>query len=218
MKAELSLFFFIEVIGTIAFASSGAMIAIKKQLDLLGVIVLGVTTAVGGGMIRDLIIGNVPPALFQNPIYVLLAFFTVMILFVIVRLNQQIIASRSMATYEKVMNIFDAIGLGAFTVVGIDTAIFSGYGQYHFLTIFLGVITGVGGGILRDIMAGQTPYVLRKHIYASASITGAILYAVLLEHINGNAAMLAGACSVVLIRLLATHYRWNLPTATKNKS
>ena len=215
MKAEFSLFFIIEVIGTIAFASSGAMVAIKKQLDLLGVVVLGVTTAVGGGLLRDIIIGNVPPAMFQDPLYVLLAFFTVMILFIIVRRNQRILAGRSIETYEKVMNIFDAVGLGAFTVVGIDTAILSGYGEYHFLIIFLGVITGVGGGILRDIMAGQTPYVLRKHIYACASIAGAILYAGLLEHINGNAAMLIGACSVVLIRVLATRFCWNLPTATK---
>lgn len=215
MKIEFSLFFFIEVIGTIAFASSGAMVAIKKQLDLLGVIVLGVTTAVGGGMLRDIIIGNVPPALFKDPIYVLLAFITVMLLFVIVRLNQKILDGRSMETYEKVMNIFDAIGLGAFTVVGIDTAVLSGYGDYHFLIIFLGVITGVGGGILRDIMAGQTPYVLRKHIYACASIVGAVLYAWLLNYIDGNIAMLIGACSVVLIRLMATHFCWNLPTATK---
>ncbi len=215
MKIEFSLFFFIEVIGTIAFASSGAMVAIKKQLDLLGVIVLGVTTAVGGGMLRDIIIGNVPPALFKDPIYVLLAFITVMLLFVIVRLNQKILDGRSMETYEKVMNIFDAIGLGAFTVVGIDTAVLSGYGDYHFLIIFLGVITGVGGGILRDIMAGQTPYVLRKHIYACASIVGAILYAWLLNYIDGNIAMLIGACSVVFIRLMATHFCWNLPTATK---
>ena len=112
------------------------------------------------------------------------------------------------------MNIFDAIGLGAFTVVGIDTAVLSGYGDYDFLVIFLGVITGVGGGILRDIMAGQTPYVLRKHIYACASIAGALLYAGLMDIINGNLAMLTGACTVILIRLLATHFCWNLPTAT----
>ncbi|MDR0923651.1 MAG: trimeric intracellular cation channel family protein [Hungatella sp.] len=216
MKIEFSLFFFIEAVGTIAFASSGAMVAIKKQLDLLGVIVLGVTTAVGGGMLRDIIIGNVPPALFKDPIYVLLAFITVMLLFIIVRLNQKILDGRSLETYEKVMNIFDAIGLGAFTVVGIDTAVLSGYGDYHFLIIFLGVITGVGGGILRDIMAGQTPYVLRKHIYACASIAGAILYAWLMNCIDGDIAMLAGACSVVLIRLLATRFCWNLPAATKH--
>lgn len=217
MKIELSLLFFVEAIGTIAFASSGAMVAIKKQLDLLGVIVLGVTTAVGGGMLRDIIIGNVPPALFKDPIYVLLAFITVMLLFITVRLNQEFLSGRHMETFEKIMNIFDAIGLGAFTVVGIDTAVLAGYGNYHFLIIFLGVITGVGGGILRDIMAGQTPYVLKKHIYACASIAGAILYAGLMNHINGNIAMLAGAAAIIVIRLLATRFCWNLPTAVKKQ-
>ena len=216
MKIELSLLFFVEAVGTIAFASSGAMVAIKKQLDLLGVIVLGVTTAVGGGMLRDIIIGNVPPALFMDPIYVLLAFITVMLLFITVRMNQKFISGRHMETFEKVMNIFDAIGLGAFTVVGIDTAVLAGYGDYHFLIVFLGVITGVGGGILRDIMAGQTPYVLKKHIYACASIAGAMLYAGLMNHINEDIAMLAGAATVIVIRLLATRFCWNLPTAVKN--
>lgn len=215
MEIELSLLFFVEAAGTIAFASSGAMVAIKKQLDLLGVIVLGVTTAVGGGMLRDIIIGSVPPNLFKDPIYVLLAFLTVMLLFIIVRRNQKILASRSIEMYEKVMNIFDAVGLGAFTVVGIDTAVLAGYGQYHFLIIFLGVITGVGGGILRDIMAGETPYVLKKHVYACASIAGAVLYAFLMEYMNGDAAMLIGAGTVILIRILATRYCWDLPTATK---
>lgn len=215
MKIELSLLFFVEAVGTIAFASSGAMVAIKKQLDLLGVIVLGVTTAVGGGMLRDIIIGNVPPALFKDPIYVLLAFITVMLLFITVRMNQKFISGRYMETFEKVMNIFDAIGLGAFTVVGIDTAVLAGYGDYHFLIVFLGVITGVGGGILRDIMAGQTPYVLKKHIYACASIAGALLYAGLMNHINEDIAMLAGAAAVIVIRLLATRFCWNLPTAVK---
>ena len=215
MELQLSLLFFVEAVGTIAFASSGAMVAIKKQLDLLGVIVLGVTTAVGGGMLRDIIIGNVPPNLFKDPVYVLLAFITVMILFVIVRCNQKILASRSIEMYEKVMNIFDAVGLGAFTVVGIDTAVLAGYGRYHFLIIFLGVITGVGGGLLRDIMAGETPYILKKHVYACASITGAGLYAYLQDYMNNDAAMLIGAGSVILIRILATRYCWDLPTATK---
>lgn len=216
MEIQLSLLFFVEAVGTIAFASSGAMVAIKKRLDLLGVIVLGVTTAVGGGMLRDIIIGNVPPNLFKDPVYVLLAFLTVLLLFIVVRCCRRILEGASLVIYERFMNIFDAVGLGAFTVVGIDTAVLAGYGQYHFLIIFLGVITGVGGGILRDIMAGETPYILKKHVYASASIAGAALYAWLLNFINGNAAMLAGAGSVILIRLLATHYRWNLPAATRH--
>lgn len=88
MEFHVSIFFIIEVIGTVAFASSGAMVAIKQQLDLLGVVVLGVTTAVGGGMLRDIILGNVPPGLFMNPVYVMAAFITVLALFIVVRLTR----------------------------------------------------------------------------------------------------------------------------------
>ena len=208
MEFHISIFFIIEVIGTVAFASSGAMVAIKQQLDLLGVVVLGVTTAVGGGMLRDIILGNVPPGLFMNPVYVMAAFITVLALFIVVRLNQRILESR---------NIFDAIGLAAFTVTGIDTAVLAGYGDYHFLSVFLGVLTGVGGGVLRDIMAGQTPYILRKHVYASASIAGALCYVFLADWMTGDASMIISALLVILIRMLATRYCWNLPTATKKQ-
>ena len=88
----------------------------------------------------------------------------------------------------------------------------AGYGNYHFLIIFLGVITGIGGGILRDIMAGETPYVLKKHISACASIAGACLYAGLLEVSNSDSAMIVSALLVVAIRILASHFRWDLPT------
>ena len=109
------------------------------------------------------------------------------------------------------MNILDAIGLGAFTVTGIDTGVEAGYGSYHFLIIFLGVITGIGGGILRDIMAGETPYVLKKHIYACASIAGACLYTFFLEYTRSDLAMVVSALLVIAIRMLASHYRWDLP-------
>lgn len=217
MDNQISIFLIIEVIGTVAFASSGAMVAIKKELDLLGVIVLGVTTAVGGGMLRDIILGNVPPGLFTKPIYVITAFLTVMALFMVVRLNQKILESRYITAYEKMMNIFDAVGLAAFTVTGIDTAVLAGYEDYHFLSVFLGVLTGVGGGLLRDIMAGQTPYILRKHVYASASIAGAICYVFLADWMTGDVSMIISAVLVILIRLLATRYCWNLPTATKKQ-
>lgn len=215
MEQGITLFFVVEIIGTIAFASSGAMVAIRQQLDLLGVVVLGVTTAVGGGMLRDILLSNVPPNLFLNPVYVSTAFITVILLFCIVRMNQRILESRYIASYEKVMNIFDAIGLAAFTVTGIDTAMIAGYGDYRFLSVFLGVLTGVGGGVLRDIMAGQTPYILRKHVYACASLAGALCYVFLDDFIGNNAALITGACLIVLIRILATRYCWNLPSATR---
>lgn len=211
MELHTTIFFPIEIIGTIAFASSGAMVAVHKKLDLFGIIVLGVITAVGGGMLRDLMIGSIPPNMFRNPTYVFAAFLTVLILFLLFRCRPVLLESRYMETYEKIMNVLDAIGLGAFTVTGVDTGIDAGYGEYHFLIIFLGVITGIGGGILRDIMAGETPFVLKKHVYACASISGACLYVLLLQFTHSDFAMLLSAILVVAIRMLASHYRWNLP-------
>lgn len=210
---QITLFFAMEIIGTIAFACSGAMVAIQKHLDLLGVIVLGVVTAVGGGMLRDMIIGNTPPALFVNPIYVLAAFISVMVLFLFVRFRRLSMEVLTSVTYDRIMSLLDAIGLGAFTVVGIDTAIAAGFGEYYFLMIFLGVITGVGGGVLRDIMAGEIPSILRRHIYASASLAGAFCYVYLMKIASRNAALVVSAVLVVLIRVLARHYKWNLPKA-----
>lgn len=217
MNIHISIFFMIEIVGTVAFASSGAMVAIKQQLDLLGVVVLGVTTAVGGGMLRDLLLGNVPPSLFLNPVYVITAFVTVILLFCLVRIKQELLESHYIEIYEKLMNIFDAIGLAAFTVTGIDTAIAAGYADYRFLSVFLGVLTGVGGGVLRDIMADQTPYILRKHVYACASLAGALCYVFLSGRLSDDACLIISAFLIILIRLLATHYCWNLPTATKKK-
>ena len=201
MNIHLSVFFMIEIVGTIAFACSCALVAIKKNLDLLGVIVLGVTTGIH------------PPALFVNPVYVLAAFVAVLILFAFVRYRRITMEALSSLWYERVMNLLDAIGLGAFTVVGIDTAIGAGFGGYKFLMIFLGVITGVGGGILRDMMAGETPAVLRKHVYACASLAGAVSYVALRNVMDNGWDMILSALLVVVIRVLARHYRWNLPRA-----
>lgn len=211
MELQSNLIFLVEIIGTVAFASSGAMVAVRKKLDLFGIIVLGVTTAVGGGMMRDLLIGNIPPNMFRNPVYVFASFLTVLILFLLFRCRPALLGGKYMESYEKIMNILDAIGLGAFTVIGIDTGVEAGYGEYRFLIIFLGVITGIGGGILRDIMARETPYVLKKHIYACASIAGACLYAFLLQFTRSDSAMIASALLVVAIRILASHFRWDLP-------
>ncbi len=205
------MFLFIELLGTIAFACSGAMVAIKKDLDLLGIVVLGVTTAVGGGMLRDILIGIHPPALFTNPIYVSTAFISVIFLFFIIKMRNRVMDEFSSHTTEVITNFLDAVGLGVFTVVGIDTAIESGYKDYTFLILFLGVITGVGGGLLRDIMALNTPYILKKHFYACASLIGAITYVLLLNVMDKNFAILISSILVVITRILARHYHWNLP-------
>lgn len=211
METYNSVFFITEIIGTIAFATSGAMIGIEKRFDLLGIIVLAVTTAVGGGMLRDILLGNVPPSLFLKPIYVITAFFTAILLFCFMRIKMHTTDGKYRAIYEKTMTAFDAVGLAAFTVTGVNTAIVAGYGEYRFLSVFLGVLTGVGGGLLRDIMAGQTPYILRKHIYACASIAGAISYVILEYWMSKEIAIMLSATLTISIRILSAHFCWNLP-------
>lgn len=207
--------FILEIIGTIAFASSGAMVGIKKQMDLLGVCVLGMTTAVGGGMIRDLILGVTPPIMFQNPTYALLALAFSVFVFCSMYFFQGKLTHGKV--YDSIMMIFDSLGLGLFTVVGVTSALNIGYETTGFLQIFVGVLTGVGGGVLRDIMAGQTPYIFVKHVYASASIIGAGACVLIGKWFGELPAMLIGAMVVFIIRTLAVRFRWNLPKIPQDK-
>ena len=203
--------FIMEMIGTVAFAASGAMVAVDRAMDIFGVIVLGVTTSVGGGAIRDVILGIVPPAMFQHPVYTLVATLTSCVVFLILYLKKDLLQGHNRETYDKVMLIMDSVGLGIFTVVGVNTGIAHGYMDYMFLLVFLGTITGVGGGLLRDIMAGVSPYILVKHIYACASIVGAVVCVLLYRHYGAVISMVGASAVVCLIRYLAAHYRWNLP-------
>jgi uncharacterized membrane protein YeiH len=163
-------------------------------------------------MIRDLILGVNPPVMFQNPTYALLAIaFSVMIFCSMYFFQNRLTNSKVYEVYDKLMMIFDSLGLGLFTVVGVTTAINIGYETTGFLQIFVGVLTGVGGGVLRDIMAGNTPYIFVKHVYASASIIGAIACVLVEPWFGDLTAMLIGATVVFVIRILAAHYKWNLP-------
>lgn len=194
----------LELIGAAAFAVSGAMTGIRKSMDIFGAFVLALTVAVGGGIIRDIILGAFPPAMFQNPIYALTAFLTCLIVFIP---QVRDLLERS----SRVMLLADSIGLGIFTVSGAMRAFEVSENPTVFLAVFVGVITGVGGGLLRDVMAGDMPYIFVRHIYATASIAGTLLFCILMPYTNGYVAMLSGAVLIVLIRLLASHYRWSLP-------
>jgi len=206
-----SLLFAMELIGTIAFACSGALVGIRKKLDLLGVIVLAVITATGGGMFRDILIGNVPPALFRNPFYAGVAVLAAILIFFTIQSKRLLKTFMQIERYNQVFNSLDAIGLGAFTVVGVDTAISYNVDSYFFLTLFVGVITGVGGGLIRDIMVCEIPSILKEHIYACASLAGALLYVGTWQIFDPDIAMITSALIVIAIRMLARHYDWNLP-------
>ena len=199
----------LEFIGTVAFAASGALTAMKKEMDIFGVTILGLITAVGGGVLRDIILGITPPIVFRDPIYAVIAVITSIVAF-LPGIRKIIINSRS---GDLVMFIMDTAGLGSFTVAGIQTARGASDGYGAFLLIFVGVVTGVGGGILRDITAGVTPYIFVKHFYACASILGAAVCVAVWNFAGENAAMLSGAATVIILRVLAARFRWSLPKA-----
>ena len=202
-----------ELIGTAAFAVSGAMLAVKKDLDIFGVCFLGIVTALGGGTVRDLILGSVPPKMFYSIAYVILAVAASLVVFFAVRFahKNDLWSGHKM---DMLLTVSDAVGLGIFAVVGTQAGIAAGYGSNAFLCIFLGMVTGVGGGVLRDMMCADIPFVLRKHIYALAAILGSGIY-YLLTYLDVSAVLstLFGMSAVILLRLLAWHYRWNLPKA-----
>ena len=199
------------LIGTVPAAISGAMLGIQKEMDILGVSILGLATGVGGGAIRDILLGITPPAMFVDPVYAFTAIGTSVLTFFPLVHHE---FTKHPKLYEMLMLITDSIGLGVFTMVGVQTAYAQGKDYSLFLIVFVGVITGVGGGVLRDLLAGRVPYILAKHhLYATACIIGALAGALLWPVIGDLLAMISGAALIFLIRLLAAHYRWNLPKA-----
>ncbi len=204
---QITLLLVLELIGTVAFSISGAMVALKKRMDIFGIMVLGIITAVGGGVIRDVILGRQPPSTFTNPIYCVTAILAVG--FILLTPVQRFI-TRSRVLFDKLMIVADAIGLGVFTTVGVRITIDAGFDNSILLMLFEAVITGCGGGVLRDTLACDMPAILVKYFYACASLCGALV-AIVLWHIDDSAAMVAGTIVVIVLRLLAVKYRWNLP-------
>lgn len=216
---QVTIIYVAEVIGILAFAVSGAMLAAEKNLDIFGILVLGIVTAFGGGVIRDLLLGINPPAMFNNYVFLLLAALASCVVFLIYRQRR---LARLLVAYCRrrhikldfpgLVNFFDAIGLGAFSVSGVNVALDNGFADNPLLAITVGVITGIGGGMLRDLLNGEIPSVLRKNVYALAAILGAGCY-YLLTHMGAAylAAVLIAGGLTVAVRLAATYYHWHLP-------
>lgn len=202
----------IEIIGTAAFAISGACAATQRSMDFFGVVCLALVTAVGGGIIRDVVLGLTPPLAFQNPLYAGVALLTAGLILILARFYGSFIEKKIFSgLLSPLFKVCDAIGLGIFTIVGVNTAVEAGYGENLFLLVFVGTITGVGGGIIRDILAGITPIILRREIYAVASIAGVFVYFLLLRKIDPILAMMAALAFIVALRLFAIFFNLHLP-------
>ena len=213
MWTEIEIILFIlEVIGTISFAVSGAFVAIKVKFDVFGVLVIGCITAVGGGIMRDVIIGNFPPIIFTRWYIALTAGLSALAVFLI-SYKQRKKFEDFRERIEHINNVFDAMGLAAFTVMSTELAFTYGFEKNIFLSLVLGVLPAVGGGVLRDILTETPPYIFKKHIYAVAALGGAVLYYTMRRLAFDNIIFpsIVGILFVFGIRMLATKYRWKLP-------
>ena len=190
----------IEIAGTIAFAISGIRLAAAKEFDWFGAVVVGFVTAIGGGTVRDLLL-DVTPFWMLNPVYLICS---------IIGLIVVIIFSRRLVRLDTPFFIFDTIGLALFVVVGVEKTILLGFPFW--VAIIMGTITGVLGGILRDVLINEIPLVFRKEIYALACVLGGIVYSICYSlAFAGIACEIIAAVAIFLTRVLAVKYQWGLP-------
>ena len=203
--------FILEIIGTISFAVSGAFVAIKAKFDIFGVLFIGCITAVGGGIMRDTLIGNIPPLIFSRVYLLLIACGSALAVFWIsYHYRKKFDGTRE--KIEHINNVFDAIGLAAFTVMSTELAFTYGFEKNIMFSLVLGVLPAVGGGVLRDILTETPPFIFTKHIYALAAIGGAgLYYAMRLGMQNAILPTILAMALVIGVRMLATKYHWKLP-------
>ena len=205
VDSTLSIEFFIYVLdlfGTMAFAVTGAFKAIEHKADIVGIIILATITGVAGGTIRDVILGKELPNSLIDPSYVIITVVSAVVIFLL---------HSKMKKHWNVFLKFDAIGLGVFTVIGATFA-YNMFGLNFLVIVLSGMLTAIGGGILRDVFVSQTPIVFVKELYASASFLGAaVFYLVILLTNDVYAGTISGLLLATGLRMVAMKYNWNLP-------
>jgi len=201
-------YFIIDILGTMAFAVSGVLVAMDKKLDLFGVFIIAFVTAVGGGTLRDMLIGNTPVMWMRETIYIFVIFITVVtaVLFV-----------NKLRYLRKTLFLFDTIGIGLFTMLGIEKGLSAELSPI--MCIALGTITACFGGVIRDILCNEIPVIFRKEVYATACILGGASYFLLiLLPIDGAYAYVAAICIIIVTRLLAVKFKIALPNIYRSEN
>lgn len=198
----MDVFYLLDILGTAAFAVSGTLVAIKKELDSFGVLIIAFVTAIGGGTLRDILIGNTPVSWMLNISYV----HTIIIATVFA-----IIIRKKISYLSKSLFLFDTIGLGVFTIIGTELGIQKELNP--FICIALGTITATFGGVIRDILCNEIPIIFRKEIYASACILGGIVFLILYKfQAPTTINYIITIAIVIIIRLVAVKYKLSLPS------
>ncbi len=198
-----SVIYALDLFGTVAFAASGALAGIRKRMDLLGVIIMGMVTATGGGVVRDILLHDTPPFCFKNELYLYLAVLASIFVF---------FTPRNFERSHQAMLMFDAVGLGTFLVIGASKALAFNLG-FMGVTI-MGVMTATFGGLIRDILSNEIPIILQREIYATACIVGgSVLYLLHQFAVPERIELSISALLVIGIRVLAIMKGWHLPRA-----
>ena len=199
------MFNLLDLIGTLAFAISGALVSIDKKMDLFGVFIITFVTALGGGTLRDVMIGRTPVGWMHNIdyIYVIITGFIVTLLF------KQLIEK-----FKIYLFIFDTIGLGVFTLIGLEKGI--NIGLHPIICIALGTMTACFGGVIRDILCAEIPVIFKKEIYATICILGGIVFFILRKfNLNSDVLYLTTSLVIISVRVMAVRFKWYLPTLNK---
>ncbi|WP_282161125.1 trimeric intracellular cation channel family protein [Ulvibacterium marinum] len=200
-------YYIIDILGTIAFAISGVLVAMEKKLDLFGVCIIAFVTAVGGGTLRDMLIGDTPVVWMRSSDYVITILGSVV--FAILFVNQ-------LKYLRRTLFLFDTIGIGLFTMVGIEKGISADL--MPVMCIFLGTITASFGGVIRDILCNEIPVIFRKEVYATACVLGGISYFLLIKlPWDGAFSYVTAILIIISIRLLAVCFKITLPNIYRNK-
>jgi uncharacterized membrane protein YeiH len=199
----MSFLYTLDLVGTFAFAVSGALAGVYKKMDLYGVAVLGMVTAVGGGTLRDMLIGKTPPFIFTDYNYLGLAIMASLLVFYFHRLIEK---------GQRLLLVMDALGLSTFTVIGISVGLEYNIGYPG--AVLLGIMTATAGGMVRDLLRQQIPLVLTREIYASACLIGGLFFCVLdMSGFHHVAKLIVAGTAVFLIRCFAIYKNWQLPQA-----
>lgn len=193
---------FLDLFGTMIFAVTGALKAIEHKLDVVGVVVLSGVAGLAGGIIRDVVLGLTPPSALVDPSYIIITSITGIGILLLYRYTKNLM---------RLFLTFDAFGLGIFSLLGANIA-FSMFGLNLVIMMFAGIITAVGGGIIRDMLVSEVPLVLRKELYVSVSFVGVLLFFILLYlGVNIIISTIIGIIVITIFRIVAIKYNWNLP-------
>lgn len=195
------MFYTLEMLGTIAFAFSGALAGFNKRMDIFGIFVVAFVTAMGGGMLRDMLIGNTPVVWMRDLTYLVVVTFGTIVALVF----------RKKLIYLRLsLFLFDAIGLGIFTIIGIEKGITAGL--HPVICITLGTMTACFGGVVRDILCNDIPVIFRKEIYATICIVGGVIFFILKQiDLSDSLIYLTTSLLIILLRLVVVKYKWSLP-------